>query len=312
MTRPTVRRSWLSLAVVILLLAVPALLLTGCPAKRAAMSPAGAPPMPGSAAPKAALESADRAAGGAPAPTSELPPVDLSQARAGQKIIWKAEYTLRVDDASAAARQFRAAAEQKGGFVSGQEKELQESGGTVVSVEVRVPSAQFWPLLESLEGLGEVKIGKTSSENVTEEFVDLEGRLANSRREESRLADLMSRAGSLEDLLTVERRLSEVQGEIEKIQGRMRFLENQIALSTIHVQFLEKGVAAVGKLAPFSPGSVLLRALHALVRALEVVFTLVLFVALPGAVIWVPLLLIVRALRRRRQRKAPPQPEPPA
>ena len=105
--------------------------------------------------------------------------------------------------------------------------------------------------------------------------------------------------------------MSEVQGEIEKIQGRMRFLQNQIALSTIHVEFLEKGLAAVERPGPFSPVRTVQAAWYAFLVLLRGLFTVIVWAVLLGAVVCVPLLIIL-AVRRRRQRKAPPQPEPPA
>ena len=67
-------------------------------------------------------------------------------------------------------------------------------------------------------------------EDVTEEFIDIEARLKAKRALEQQFVEIMKRANSVNDALNVERQLSDVRGEIEKIEGRKRFLENRARL----------------------------------------------------------------------------------
>jgi hypothetical protein len=79
-----------------------------------------------------------------------------------------------------------------------------------------------------------------NAEDVSEEFVDLTARAANGRRLEERLVDLLrTRTGKLQDVLTVERELARVREEIERIDGRMRFLKSSAQLSTLSVNLFE-------------------------------------------------------------------------
>jgi hypothetical protein len=79
-----------------------------------------------------------------------------------------------------------------------------------------------------------------NAEDVSEEFVDLTARMANSHRLEERLVELLrTRTGKLQDVLTVERELARVREEIERMEGRLRFLKNSAQLSTLAVTLYE-------------------------------------------------------------------------
>ena len=73
-------------------------------------------------------------------------------------------------------------------------------------------------------------------QDVTEEFIDIEARLKTQRALEEQFIEIMKRATTVADALNVQRELAQVRGEIEKIEGRKRFLENQSSLSTIKIQ----------------------------------------------------------------------------
>jgi hypothetical protein len=79
----------------------------------------------------------------------------------------------------------------------------------------------------------------TSTQDVTEQVVDLQARLENLRAERERLRELYQRANDTEDVLAVERRLSEVQTEIERTEARLQSLERRVAYSTITVEMRE-------------------------------------------------------------------------
>ncbi len=81
-----------------------------------------------------------------------------------------------------------------------------------------------------------------SGDDVTEEYVDLESRLKSKRVVEERLISFMNNAEKTEDLLKISEDLAEVQEEIETIEGRKKFLENQTSLSTIIITLYENKV----------------------------------------------------------------------
>jgi hypothetical protein len=79
-----------------------------------------------------------------------------------------------------------------------------------------------------------------AAEDVSEEFVDLNARIANAHRLEERLIELLrTRTGKLQDVLSVEHELARVREEIERMQGRVRFLKASAQLSTLSVNLYE-------------------------------------------------------------------------
>jgi len=105
---------------------------------------------------------------------------------------------------------------------------------------LRVPVATNRELIKDLKSLGELIRETTRSQDVTEEFFDLQARLKNKQVEESRLIKhLENSTGKLEEILHVEREISRVRGEIESMQGRLNLLNDQTSLATIELTMLE-------------------------------------------------------------------------
>jgi hypothetical protein len=103
-----------------------------------------------------------------------------------------------------------------------------------------VPALRFDELTEALGPIGRLQHVNVGAEDVSEEFVDLTARVANSHRLEDRLVELLrTRTGKLQDVLTVERELARVREEIERMEGRLRFLKTSAQLSTLSVNLYE-------------------------------------------------------------------------
>jgi hypothetical protein len=119
------------------------------------------------------------------------------------------------------------------------------SSGTGVLV-IRIPSQSFELALGAVKELGEVKRQQVTGQDVTAEFVDLEARLRNWTTQEAVLLRLMDRAQTISESIRVQAQLQQVQLEIERIRGRLDYLEDQTALGTLAVSFTETG-ATPGK-----------------------------------------------------------------
>ena len=115
--------------------------------------------------------------------------------------------------------------------------------GTLV---LRVPSDRFEPLLTGLDDLGDITSQQTSGEDVSEEFVDLTARIRNAEAQERALLRLMQSATTVADTIRVQNELAGVRENVERMKGRLRFLKDQTALSTLTVELREAG-AATGK-----------------------------------------------------------------
>ncbi len=157
-----------------------------------------------------------------------------------RKIIRNADLQLESDAPDGAQQKITAIAESKGGFVveSQQSSSDARSGKRdTVTMNVRVPSEKFGETLEEIrKTASRVVVETVKSDDVTEEFIDIEAQLKAKKSLEAQFLEIMKRANTVEDALEVQRQLAEVRGEIERIEGRKRFLENQASLSTIKIR----------------------------------------------------------------------------
>ena len=235
-----------------------------------------------------------------------------------RKIIRNATLTLEADDPSKAVQRVASVAESRGGFVVTSESRQQGGAGgskgyEVYTVEMRVPAAQFDAALADIRAAaGSVTAQKITGKDVTEEYIDLEARLRTQRALETQLMEIMKGADAVADAIAVQRELTNVRTEIERLEGRRRFLENQSSLSTISVT-----------IEPHAPLVSTTGFFHSLGRAfgdgVDIAATITLFLIrlllalLPVAVfIGLPAYFLVRYLARRARRARPEPPQPPA
>jgi len=282
---------------------------------------------PGAAGEQTAAPSAPKTAAGgganrAPADGADatVQTVSLTQADAAQqppaaaerKIIRNAELTVEVDSPAEAMRRVASVAERRGGFVVTSETRQQTAADSVtpykvVTVQVRVPAAQFDAAVGEIRGGGGRVVGeRITGQDVTEEYIDLEARLRTQRALEAQFLEIMKGARAVADALQVQRELANVRTEIERLEGRRRFLENQTSLSTIEVT-LQPPAPLVnasgfgrGLRDAFGDGiEAAATIMLGLVRVFLALIPIALFVALP-------LFLLVRYAVRRARRRAPP------
>jgi hypothetical protein len=213
-----------------------------------------------------AMGDADRPAAPDTAPPKAVP----------RKIIYNADVELTVDDFARAEQGIMRLVKESGGYLA--DSNVAGSPGSQRSGmwKVRVPVEGFESFVEAVIRLGELQRRQTNSQDVTEEFYDLEARIKNKKVEEARLVKhLEESTGKLKDILDVERELSRVREEVERQQGRLQLLANLASLTTVTIHVREwKGYipaaaptfatrvartfrASVDQLARFSEGLVL-------------------------------------------------------
>jgi hypothetical protein len=157
-----------------------------------------------------------------------------------RQIISSASVSIEVETVEPAIDQVRAIAEGLGGFV----EQLSSHGSgkdQQANLTLRVPQDQFFTAVDRIEALGKVQGRNLGSEDVSEEFIDLEARLKSSLQEEASLLSLLERATQVSEILTIERELSRVRSDIERVQGRLNFLERRVDLATISVSLFPPG-----------------------------------------------------------------------
>lgn len=184
----------------------------------------------------------------APKPSASLAPVTAKYndetklpdpVNVDRKIIRNGEFAIETKTPTEDQRKLQFIAESLGGFVVTSEFKSANSrsdDSTTVYVILRVPSANFQKATDEIVKIGNrVLHQKTTGNDVTAEYIDLEARLRAKKALEAQYFEIMKRASKISDVLEVQEKLTEVRTEIEQAEGRRRYLENQSALSTINI-----------------------------------------------------------------------------
>jgi hypothetical protein len=232
----------------------------------------------------------------------------IDTASSDRKVIRNAELDLEAEDPMEAQHQITTIAEIKGGFVVESQQSSSEGATGVrdrVTMTVRVPSQRFGEVLNDVrETSTRVVLETVKGQDVTEEFIDVAAPLRAKKALEQQFMEIMKRAGTIPDALGVQRQLADVRTEIERIEGRKRFLENQSSLSTIKIRLQTAKVFA--STSSVGVGNRLAESFFAGADvALGFVLGLVTFVvaALPVALVFgLPAFLFIRYVLKRQNR----------
>jgi hypothetical protein len=237
-------------------------------------------------------------------------------------IIYTGNLVLVVKDSGAAQVDAVAIAEGAGGYVAGSDSYTYGDGLRRINLTLRVPAESFNATMDALRDLSiEVTEDAISSQDVTQEYVDLESRLKALEVKAARLEELMDEAEDTEAVLAVYEELSRTQIEIEETKGRMRYLERQSAMATISVTLVPDELSRPMEIAGWRPQGTVKRAVETLVSAFQflvdaliwIVLVVVPVLAFVGLVIFgaVRLLGLIfgRGRRRRRAQEAAKSPE---
>lgn len=237
----------------------------------------------------------------------------LQITRADRKMIYQANLSVEVENYRKARTELEVAVSRYHGYIlnsSDFENEYEKGG----QLSVRIPQTGFSSFLNELDKIATKIPGRSIvGQDVTEEYVDLSSRLKARQVVESRLLQFMSEAKKTEDLLKISTELGRVQEEIEQIKGRMRYLDENIAYSTIEMSLTEKKVTA--KLDEVADSGTWNKAWLALNKSLLGILAflngLIVFVAgafpilLLFAIIAIPVVVYIK-----RKRRTPPPSQP--
>ncbi|MEZ5345037.1 MAG: DUF4349 domain-containing protein [Pyrinomonadaceae bacterium] len=229
-----------------------------------------------------------------------------------RKIIRNADLQLESSSPDEVHQKITAIAENKKGFVVQSRKsnsEARNRGGETVMMTIRVPAEEFNQTITEIRKTANRVVDESVSGNdVTEEFIDIEARLKAKKALEERFLAIMEQSRSVQDALNVQRELANVRSEIERIEGRKKFLENQASLSTIKIN-IRTPVALSGSSSGFiyefkqAVSDGFNAALSFILILIRVLIALIPFLIL----IVLPLLLVLRYIwrqyKKRRQAK---------
>jgi len=164
---------------------------------------------------------------------------------AGERIrIYTAQLEVSVVDIEAALGSARKMCADAGGYMDAMTSE---------SITMRVPAPKFEGVLEEIRKLGQVLSRNVGAQDVTDEYVDLQLRLKNAEATRERLIAILQKAQTVKETLEVERELSRVREEIERIKGRLAMLDRQTAFSTITIHFVRPAGPQIAHHRPPTP-----------------------------------------------------------
>lgn len=149
----------------------------------------------------------------APKPTVASDAVPIQQV-----LIYTAQLSMAVFQVDKSLGEVETLARNLGGFLSHR---------TDTQITIRVPAAQFDEALKGIAGMGDVLTRNVQVEDVTEEYLDVTLRLKNARQVRERIAQLLANAKNVEESLEVERELHRLSAEIERLEGRLKYLRNK-------------------------------------------------------------------------------------
>ncbi|HOT91944.1 MAG TPA: DUF4349 domain-containing protein [Anaerolineae bacterium] len=233
-------------------------------------------------------------------------------------IVYTADLSLVVKDSGVAQEEITRLVEGVGGYVSNSSSYTYSGGLRRITLTLRLPADKFNDAMQALRDMAvEVTQENIGTQDVTQEYVDLESRLRALEAKASRLEELMKKAEDTEAVLAVYEQLSQTQIEIEQTKGRMQYLERSAAMATITVTLTPDALSQPIEVAGWRPAGIAKSAFEALIKV---------FQFLIGALIWIIILIIPVSLfiggvlylfgkglrlvfgRRKRAPKTPPTP----
>lgn len=241
-----------------------------------------------------------------PSPSAP-PPVDTgaNELRTERLVIRSGYLSFVARDVPKVVAQVTALVEEAKGFVV--ESALDDvTTSPRARMRVRVPAEGLDTFLEKVRTFGTRVVSEsTTGEDVTEEFVDLQAQLRNLKASEAQFLVILQRAQTIEDILNVQQQLERVRGEIDRSEGRKKYLEQSAAMSTVQL-YIAAEEDALPTLTPqqrWRPKAIWKSAVRSLILTAQGLANLAIRLVVL-APIWVPIVLIVWFLWRRHRRRA--------
>ena len=177
------------------------------------------------------------------------------------------------------------------------------------NITARIPATKLDEFTKTVGEIGNITYESESVEDVTLKYVDLSSHKKMLMAEQERLMELLGNAGSMEDIITIESRLSEVRYQIESMESQLRTFDNQVEYSTVHIN-----VEEVERYTPQPEESTWERIKSGFVENVYRItngiknFAIEFVIAIPIMIIWVIGIAVVillgrKILKKKRQRK---------
>jgi hypothetical protein len=200
-----------------------------------------------------------------------------------------------------------------GGYLGELKVSAPADSGRALTATLRIPAAQFDVTMAELKKLGHVEFESQGGEEVTQQYVDLEARLANGKHTEQRLTEILrQRTGKLQEVLKVELEIDRVRGEIEQMQAEKKELSKRVDFATLNTTVKEEYFAKLQATPPSTGSRFSNAAVDGYNTAVEGLISVGLFLLSsgPSLLIWVAVLFFPVRWAWKKWRKANPPRRP--
>jgi len=225
----------------------------------------------------------------------------FSQDVTDKKVIKNGNLTLKVKNADEVAKKVAQIAKDNGGEVFSSNFYENPKNIKSGSITVKVPVVSFEKTFAELKKVATLVVQEsTSGQDVTEEYADLQSQLKNKQAEEQQYLEILKQAQKIQDILDVTQQLSQVRGEIESLQGQIKFLNSQTDMASIFISLSED--ANVGSVDSWRPWQVVKNSVNALIKKAQgfVDFVIVLMItAIPLILLYALLIYVLYWIGRK-------------
>ena len=152
-----------------------------------------------------------------------------------RKIVYNADMTVTVDDPAAALSVLVEKARTLGGYVSGSYSTTDDQGTNYAYATLKVPADPLEALVTAANALGKVNDYRLSSDDISQNYYDIQARLTSAKAEEQQLLEILAKCETVEDILAVRQSLSSVRADIESYTGQIKLWDNLVAYATLNI-----------------------------------------------------------------------------
>lgn len=227
-----------------------------------------------------------------------------------RKIIKSASMDLETLEFDHAIKLLTEKVEAIGGYIessSVQGKSIDDRYSTrYANYSLRIPQEHFLTFMADLNSVGNIVYENKYGEDITAQYYDTEAHLSTLEIQEERLLDILKKAEKIEDVITLERELSNVRYQIESLQGSMKRWDNLVSYSTIQVSIREVVEITEIKETPKTLGEKIANSFSDSVKGIKRFFenlTIFLIGNIPYLIIYVPVIIIIVLIIRKFLRK---------
>lgn len=156
-----------------------------------------------------------------------------------RKVVKKGEITFQTKSNQETTNFIKKTVNELKGYISS-ENVYSSDNRVTQRIEIRIPATSFDDLLSRIsDNAGKIDSRNVQVEDVTEEYIDIDSRIKTKKELENRYRELLSKAGKVDEILSIERELGTLRSDIEATEGRLKYLTDQVSLSTLTVEYYQ-------------------------------------------------------------------------